>query len=73
MNALLFAKQSVENSIVYVTHHPCDNCLKHLLQAGITEICYKDNSLVDRFTEYQIKAINLLIESTGIIVRQYEQ
>jgi len=29
-----------ENSIAYITHFPCVNCLKFLVQAGIKEIYY---------------------------------
>ena len=36
------AKRGVncENSIAYITHFPCVNCLKFLVQAGIKEIYY---------------------------------
>ncbi len=36
------AKRGVncENSIAYITHFPCVNCLKFLVQAGIKEVYY---------------------------------
>lgn len=44
MNALMFAIKeniSIEGATLYVTHHPCDQCLKNILQTGIKKIIYK--------------------------------
>lgn len=44
MNALIqCAKEgiSTNNTEIYVTHFPCINCTKALLQAGISKITYK--------------------------------
>lgn len=52
MNALLYcAKEgiSVKNCTCYVTHFPCLNCTKALIQAGITKIYYKDDYRVDDY------------------------
>lgn len=41
MNCLLFAARngiSTENTTLYCTHQPCHNCLKHLIQAGVSRI-----------------------------------
>ena len=70
MNALMFANQSVKNCIVYVTHHPCDNCFKHLAQAGIKKIYYKSKSVLERFSQDQIKAIDILQKATGVTIEQ---
>ena len=46
MNALIqCAKEgiSTKNTEIYVTHFPCINCTKALLQAGIVKITYKAN------------------------------
>ncbi|AND78668.1 deoxycytidylate deaminase [Streptococcus pantholopis] len=46
MNALIqCAKEgiSTNNTEIYVTHFPCINCTKALLQAGIKKITYKAN------------------------------
>jgi dCMP deaminase len=69
MNALLFAHKSVKGFKLYITHGPCDNCLKHALQAGIREIYYKDPHIVkNRGTEMEKKAIKQLIKSTNASV-----
>jgi len=70
MNALMFANQSVKGCTVYVTHHPCDNCFKHLLQAGIKKIYYKSKSVIERFSKDQLEAIDRLQKATGVIIEQ---
>lgn len=59
MNALLYcAKEgiSVKNSKCYVTHFPCLNCTKALLQAGIKEIYYKYDYRID---DYALKLMKI--------------
>lgn len=43
LNCILFAAKygiSTKDCILYVSHEPCDNCLKHIVQAGIKEVVY---------------------------------
>ena len=45
MNAVAFAARSgiaLEGCTMYVTHQPCDQCLKNLYQCGIRRIVYKN-------------------------------
>ena len=52
MNALLYcAKEGipVKNSICYVTHFPCLNWTKSLIQAGIKEIYYSNDYRIDPY------------------------
>lgn len=52
MNALLYcAKEgiSVKGCKAYVTHFPCLNCTKSLIQAGIKEIYYKEAYRMDEY------------------------
>lgn len=42
MNAILFAKRELTNSTLYSLYAPCENCLKHAIQAGIKKIIYKN-------------------------------
>lgn len=68
MNALLYcAKEgiSVKNSICYVTHFPCLNCTKALIQAGISKIYYENGYRID---DYAIE----LLENNGIEYIQIE-
>lgn len=41
MNAILFARRDLENCVLYGLYAPCENCLKHAIQAGIKKIIYK--------------------------------
>lgn len=44
MNALCFAAKNgiaTDGCTIYVTHQPCDNCIKHLASAGIVEVVYE--------------------------------
>lgn len=69
MNALVHAKRSLENCTAYVTHGPCENCLKHLAQAGITRIVYADAGIIkQRGTFEQKDAIHRIIAATNIRV-----
>ena len=70
MNALMFAKEPVRGCTIYVTHHPCDNCLKHLLQAGIKKVYYGSDSVVKRFSKDQLEAIDRLKKATGVHIEQ---
>ena len=66
MNALLYcAKEGIptKDTICYVTHFPCLNCTKALIQAGIREVVYKNAYRVD---DYALK----LIEKNNITLRQ---
>ncbi|HHV38324.1 MAG TPA: CMP deaminase [Tepidimicrobium sp.] len=58
MNALLYcAKEgiSVKNCVAYVTHFPCLNCTKALIQAGIKKIYFIHDYRVD---DYAIELLN---------------
>lgn len=63
MNALLFAKQDLTGKIMYVTHSPCSECLKHILQCRIRTVYYAE--LYPKHTDDQKEAIKCLILSTG--------
>lgn len=52
MNALLYcAKEGikVDGCVCYVTHFPCLNCTKALIQAGISKIYYANAYRVDEY------------------------
>lgn len=65
MNALLYcAKEgiSVKGAKAYVTHFPCLNCTKALIQAGISEIIYKEAYRVDDYALELIKKNNIKLK-----------
>lgn len=66
MNALLFAKRDLRGTKMFLTDAPCDNCLKHCLQAGIREIYYKSaDVMIQRGSQDQKNTVKKLIEATG--------
>lgn len=68
MNALIqCAKEGISTARteIYVTHFPCLNCTKALLQAGVTKITYKANYRPHSF------AIELL-EKKGVAYIQHD-
>ena len=68
MNAILYcAKEgiSTKGTICYVTHFPCLNCTKALIQAGISGIVYKNDYRVD---DYAVS----LFEKNNIPIRKFD-
>lgn len=66
MNALLYAaKSNVEvtsECILYCTHEPCNNCLKHIAVTGIKQIYYIEryyNNTLDNKYKIDIKQLDL--------------
>lgn len=52
MNALLYCARegiSVKDSTAYITHFPCLNCTKALIQAGIKAIYYQKGYRIDDY------------------------
>lgn len=42
INAILHAnREDLKDSTIYCTHKPCENCMKHINQAGITRVIYR--------------------------------
>lgn len=68
MNAIINSSEShCFPEKAFITLFPCVDCLKLLLQAGITEIIYTKKSYPDKDF---IKAAEILVENTGIICRE---
>lgn len=65
MNALLYcAKEGIpaKGSICYVTHFPCLNCTKALIQAGISAIYYHEAYRVDDYALEILKRNNVSLK-----------
>ena len=68
INAILQCSRfgvGTEGATIYVTHFPCLNCTKSIIQAGIKEICYANDY---RNNEYARQSL----EKSGIIVRKVD-
>lgn len=66
MNAIIHANRkgiSVQDSIMFITHTPCWNCSKHMVQLGIKEIYYRtpyrifDETTLKFFDDMGVKLI----------------
>ena len=69
MNALLFARRDLKNCTMYITDAPCEQCLKHTLQAGIRKIYYGSTEILRRWNDTEgVEAIKRLILSVDATV-----
>jgi dCMP deaminase len=69
INAILYSHRNLKDHVMYCTHAPCINCLKHSLQAGIQHIYYEDSSIMKRTKFEDNVAVMRLIEATGASIR----
>jgi dCMP deaminase len=65
MNAILFAKRDLENCTLYTLYGPCENCLKHIIQAGVKKIIYK-NPVVESKVNNHVKSMTTPITNEAI-------
>lgn len=68
-NAILNAKSSLEDGIVYVTLFPCNECAKLLAQSKVSKIIYlnEDTSHPDR-----VKVSEEILSRAGVVLEKYE-
>lgn len=70
MRAIIHSCNSLRGCRAYVTHASCDNCLKHMAEAGITEVIYETVQTNGGFIDPErAEAILRIIKATGIICR----
>ena len=69
INAIINAKriENLTSAAIYITHYPCNNCLKAILQCGIKKIyfCYAKHS-----EHYDNEASKVLIKHLEIKIKQ---
>lgn len=69
LNSILLRRGSVQESRLYVTLFPCNECAKAIIQSGITEVVYKD----DKYAESDsTKVAKALFDEANIKYRKYE-
>ncbi len=69
LNAILNSAHNLQNSILYVTLFPCNECTKACIQAGIKKIIYISDKYHD--SEDEIAARRML-DMVGIPYEQYQ-
>ena len=66
-NAILNSTVSLENSTLYVTLFPCNECAKLVIQSGIKEVVF----LIDKYHERDMFiASRRMFDSAGVVYRQ---
>lgn len=69
VNALLRSpRKNLSGCTMYVTHAPCSDCLKLILQKGIRNIVYDNSDLMRRASESSNRAALKMIYATGATV-----
>lgn len=73
-NAIYRAAQHgmyLRGTTIYLTHVPCANCARAIIQAGIVAVFYQ-NALEDRWSEEVAVALEMLDEA-GVLVTKVDQ
>src|SRR5699024_10824113 len=76
MNALLQSARfgvATENTQLYVTHYPCLQCAKHIVQAGIEKIYYEADYRNDTIAEQLFREANIAVQKvplTKVVVEE---
>lgn len=70
LNAILnFRGESLAGSRMYVTMFPCNECAKAIIQAGISEVIYRNDAYKKSVTG---SAAMRMFDSAGVIYKQYD-
>ncbi len=65
MNAILSATVKLENSVIYVSLFPCNECAKAIIQSGIQTIIYEEDKYEN--TENNIAAKRMLGDANVVL------
>ena len=57
---------SCDRTTAYITHYPCENCMKIMCAAGIKELKYINDYNNDQTIEYFAKASNVTIKQENV-------
>ncbi len=67
LNAILNSPRPVKDCCIFVTHHPCNECAKAIVQSGITEVVYGDAKEGE-----QSHIAKIIFENAGVKRTQYK-
>lgn len=69
LNAILNARTTVRDCIVYVSLFPCNECAKAIIQAGIKEVVYES----DKYADQELtKVSKKMMRDAGIKLRKLD-
>lgn len=69
LNAILNSIKSLKNCTIYVTHFPCNECAKAIVQSGIKKVIYFSDKHKDKDST---KASRRILENAGLEVKKVE-
>lgn len=69
LNAILNSSGSLEECSIYVTHFPCNECAKAIIQSGITEVVYESDKHKD---SPNTAASKKMLDSAGVAIRRID-
>ena len=72
LNAILNARQSVEDATLYVTLFPCNECAKAIIQSGIKHIYYMRIKAENEDKKRIIDATCKMFDDAGIVYEHYK-
>ena len=64
-NAVIFAKRDLSGCTAYITGHPCCNCFRRLVQAGVKRVVY-GTRMSKCLEPYEYKVCDRLSRELGI-------
>eukprot|EP00033_Pygsuia_biforma_P002306 GCRY01002554.1.p1 GENE.GCRY01002554.1~~GCRY01002554.1.p1 ORF type:complete len:171 (-),score=19.11 GCRY01002554.1:263-775(-) len=67
-NALLMSTTSLQNSKIYVTLFPCNNCAKMIIQKGVKEVIYADEG---EMSSASFIAAKRMFSAAGVCLRKF--
>ncbi len=67
LNAILNSNQKLTNCTIYVSHFPCNECAKAIIQAGIVEVVYEFDKHAMRDSTVASKK---MFAASNVITRQ---
>ncbi len=67
-NCLTNSTSCTDNSTIYVTLFPCNECAKQIIQSGVKEVCYLEDKYHDRDLTI---AARKMFDLSGVKYRQF--
>lgn len=70
LNAILNSHSDLTDCSIYVTHYPCNECAKAIIQSGIKKIYFANNQ---RAEMAETKAAKKMFEAAGVITKRIDE
>lgn len=68
LNAILNSIKNLDGATIYVTHYPCNECAKAIVQSGITKVVYYSDKHKDKDAT---KASTIILNNANVKVQKY--